>query len=168
MAAKKRKKLTPKQRLFIQEYLIDLNATQACIRAGYSKKTAGRMGNENVNKPVIQEKIQEAMDERAERIEVDADYVLSTIVDTVERCKQAKQVRQKNGEPVLVETPDGKLAPAFAFDSSAVLKGCELLGRHLKLFTEKHEHTGKDSGPIENKWIVEIITPSIEDKREQK
>jgi len=68
MAAKaKKKKLTPKQEKFCNEYLIDLNATQAAIRSGYSKKTANRIGPENLSKPVIavhiadlREKLQEA------------------------------------------------------------------------------------------------------------
>ena len=46
-------KLTPKQRRFVNEYLIDLNATQAAIRAGYSKKTAQQIGAENLSKPVM-------------------------------------------------------------------------------------------------------------------
>ena len=51
--------MTPKQKKFCVEYLIDLNATQAAIRAGYSKKTAYSIGNENLNKPEIQKKIQD-------------------------------------------------------------------------------------------------------------
>lgn len=141
--------LTRKQQQFVDEYLIDLNATQAAIRAGYSKKTAGAIGAENLEKPEIAEAIQAAMDERAERTEITADYVLATITDTIERCKQARPVRDRSGNPVWVATPDGQIAPAYTFDAGAVLKGSELLGKHLKLFTEKHEHTGPDGGPIE-------------------
>lgn len=133
------KKLTAKQELFVREYLVDLNATQAAIRAGYSEKTAKQQGTENLSKPVLQQAIQAAMDKRAERIEVGQDYVLKTIVDTVERCKQAKPVLDKKGEPVLVETAEGEIVPAYAFDSGAVLKGAELIGKHLKMFTDKIE-----------------------------
>jgi phage terminase small subunit len=135
--------VTPKQEAFVREYLIDLNATQAAIRAGYSARTAGQMGDENLKKPEIAKSIQSAMDERAARTEITADYVLQTIVDTVERCKQARPVLDRKGEPILVEIGDGTVAPAYTFDSTAVLKGAELLGRHLKLFTDKVEHSGE-------------------------
>ena len=51
------KKLTPKQNRFVEEYLIDLNATKAAVRAGYSEKTARQIGSENLSKPAIQEAI---------------------------------------------------------------------------------------------------------------
>lgn len=73
------KKLTPKQQAFCDEYLIDLNATQAAVRAGYSKKTAGRIGQENLQKPVIQESIKANMEKRSERTEVTADRVLKEL-----------------------------------------------------------------------------------------
>lgn len=147
--------MTAKQLMFVKEYLVDLNATQAAIRAGYSEKTAGAVGAENLTKPEIAVAVQEAMGKRAERVEVDSDYVLKTIIDTVERCKQSRPVLDRKGEPIFVETEDGALAPAYTFDSSAVLKGCELLGKHLKLFTDKSEITGKDGGPVES--VVEIV-----------
>lgn len=68
--------LTAKQKRFIQEYLIDLNATQAAIRAGYSPKTAEVIGFENLRKPKIEEAIQKAIEKRSERIEITADMVL--------------------------------------------------------------------------------------------
>lgn len=68
--------LTAKQRFFVEEYLIDLNATQAAIRAGYSKKTANRIATENLSKPVIATKIAELQADRARRVGVNADEVL--------------------------------------------------------------------------------------------
>lgn len=73
--------LRQKQRLFVDEYLIDLNATQAAIRAGYSKKTAGQIGDENLKKPQIAQAIKEAMDSRNQRVQVNADYVLNRLVE---------------------------------------------------------------------------------------
>lgn len=136
------KTLTAKQQAFVDEYLIDRNATQAAIRAGYSAKTAGQIGDENLKKPQIAQAIAAAMDDRSERTKIDADYVLYTIVDTIERSKQAKPVLNAQGEPVMVETEDGELVPAYKFDAQAVLKGAELLGKHLKLFTDKLELGG--------------------------
>lgn len=72
----KEQKLTPKQAKFIDEYLIDLNATQAAIRAGYSKKTAEVIGYENLTKPYIAEKIQERRNELKESAEIDQAWVL--------------------------------------------------------------------------------------------
>ena len=69
-------KLTPKQKTFIDEYLIDLNATQAAIRAGYSLKTANRIATENLSKPVIQAEIQKRMKDREERTEITQDFVM--------------------------------------------------------------------------------------------
>ncbi len=68
--------LTPKQQRFVDEYLIDLNATQAAIRAGYSAHTANEMGAENLAKPSIAAAIAEAVDARKERTEITADKVL--------------------------------------------------------------------------------------------
>lgn len=73
--------LTQKQRLFVDEYLIDLNATQAAIRAGYSKRTAGQIGDENLKKPQIAQAIKEAMDSRSKRVQINADYVLNRLVE---------------------------------------------------------------------------------------
>ncbi len=130
-------KLTPKQERFVAEYLIDLNATQAAIRAGYSEKTAQVIGSENLSKPMIAAAVAAAQAERSERTEVTQDYVLTSIMKTMERCKQAEQVVYQNGNPVMIDTPDGEIAPAYKFDANAVLKGAELLGRHLAMFTDK-------------------------------
>ena len=75
------KKLTSKQEVFCLEYLIDLNATQAAIRAGYSVKTAKEQGYENLTKPHIHLKITELKAERAESVAVSAKYVLNRLVE---------------------------------------------------------------------------------------
>ena len=69
-------KLTAKQQSFVEEYLVDLNATDAARRAGYSAKAAAQMGYENLMKPHIAAEIQEAMNRRSERVEITADMVL--------------------------------------------------------------------------------------------
>ena len=70
-------KLTDKQELFCHEYLIDLNKSQAAIRAGYSEKTAGETGYENLKKPQIQERITELQAERAKQLNIDKDFVVT-------------------------------------------------------------------------------------------
>ena len=74
-------KLTAKQKLFADEYIIDFNATRAAIAAGYSEKTARQVSCENLTKPNIQSAIANAMKERNERVEVNADYVLNRLVE---------------------------------------------------------------------------------------
>jgi len=117
--------------MFCKEYLIDLNATQAAIRAEYSVKTAQQMGHENLSKPVIAEYIQKLFNERAEKVEISAEYVITSIKSVAERCMQA--------EPVMVQ---GEATGEFKFDAAGANKSLELLGRHLKLFTDKVELGG--------------------------
>jgi phage terminase small subunit len=69
-------KLSHKQARFVEEYLIDLNATQAAIRAGYSAKTARQIGQQNLSKLDIGEPIEKARAERTERTELTADWVI--------------------------------------------------------------------------------------------
>ncbi|MBD8181668.1 MULTISPECIES: terminase small subunit [Pantoea] len=73
--------LTDKQEMFCREYLIDLNATQAAIRAGYSEKTARASGCENLTKPDIQNRIAELKADRNEQVSVDAAYVLKRLIE---------------------------------------------------------------------------------------
>ena len=151
-------KLTAKQSRFVEEYLIDLNATQAAIRAGYSEKTAKQIGSRLLTNVDVQAAVSEGQEARAERTEITQDYVLTTIHSTIERCRQAEPVFYKNGDPVMCETEDGEVVPAYTFQANAALKGCELLGKHLGMFTEKVEHTGKGGGPIETRDVGALET----------
>jgi len=76
--------LNAKRERFVEEYLKDLNATQAAIRAGYSKRTAGQTGNELLKNPEIQRRIMDAKAERSERTKIDADWVLSRLAQEAE------------------------------------------------------------------------------------
>jgi phage terminase small subunit len=143
--------LTPKQSRFVQEYLIDLNATQAAIRAGYSKKTAYSIGQENLNKPVIKAAIEAAQKAITERLGITQNWVLSTLKTVTERCMQSAPVIDRKGMPVLVENAEGDLVPAYVFNAAGATRGAELLGKHIGMFTDKLEVTGKDGGPIVTK-----------------
>lgn len=141
--------LTAKHERFVGEYLIDLNATQAAIRAGYSERTAYSSGQRLLKSVEVSAAVAAARAARSERVEVTQDYVLRSIVDTMERCKQAVPVLDRMGEAVMVETPDGEIAPAYEFHAAGVLKGAELLGRHLGMFVDRHEHTGRGGAPLQ-------------------
>lgn len=78
--------LTAKMEMFCREYLVDLNATQAAIRAGYSVDSANVQGSQNLAKPSIQERIAELMTERTQRVIVSADYVLERAKMIHEEC----------------------------------------------------------------------------------
>lgn len=134
--------LPAKQQLFVREYMKDLHQTNAAIRANYSEKTAGQQANRLLKNVKIQQAIAELRAERNDRINIDVDYVIKTIVETIERCSQVKPVYDKNGEPVMTETTNGSLAPVYKYDATNVLKGAELLGRHLSMFTDKTEISG--------------------------
>lgn len=124
--------------MFVKEYLIDLNARQAAIRAGYSEKTATEMGYENLSKPHIAKAIQEAMDDRSDRTELTADYILDGIKEVIERCLQHEEVTDHKG----IGTGE------YVFKENGALKGYELLGKHLKLFTDKIDHSFDPNAPL--------------------
>ena len=132
-------KLSPKQERFAREYLLDLNATQAAIRAGYSPKTAYSMGQRLLKNVEVQKAVQRVMDERSKRTEVNADYVLTNLLEIVERCMQRAPVLHK-GEQVVDEEGNS----VWCFDGKNAIRALELLGKHKGMFTDKlqTEHSG--------------------------
>lgn len=119
--------LTVKQERFVEEYLVDLNATQAAIRAGYSSKTAEQMGYQLLQKTSVQKALREAIDKRSKRTGITQEKVIEEI---------------------------GKIAFAKAHDYSDAdlkysnkLKALELLGKHLGMFDGK---SGQDAEKSNN------------------
>lgn len=110
--------------------------------------------------------VRAAIDERralvAQRAGLSADKVINTILETMDRCRQAEPVHDRSGNPVLIENAEGKLVPAYVFDAKGVLKGAELLGGYLKMFTQKHEHTGPGGGPIQTQHVDELTDAQLE------
>jgi phage terminase small subunit len=103
----------------VDEYLVDLNATLAAIRAGYSVRSAGAIGDENLEKPEIAAAIDAAKAERSERVEITADLVLAGLLKEA-KCK---------GDS--------------AAHISARVSAWSWLGRHMALFTDKISHEGE-------------------------
>jgi phage terminase small subunit len=165
--------LTDKQEMFCCEYLIDLNATQAAIRAGYSEKTANRTGSENLSKPDIAQRIIELKSSRNERVEINADYVLRRLVeidemDVLDILKDDGGLKMVHQWPKVWRTTLSGLdilTTVTNFDETTMenilkkikwpdkVKNLELLGKHISVMAFKeqasHEHTGKNGGPIE-------------------
>ena len=146
--------MTKKQKRFIEEYLIDLNATQAAIRAGYSPDTAKSIGSENLTKPDIQARIAKAMAERSKRTGVNADRVVmelakiafvnaNDVIDTETATVKADALPEDTAaiQSVKVKTfgEDGLEREIKMADK---LKALELLGKHLGMFKDKVELSG--------------------------
>ena len=126
------KKLSAKQEMFCKEYLIDLNATQAAIRAGYSAKTAKSQGNRLLTNVDILARVKELKEKRADELELDAYWVLKRLKDISDRAMQAEPVMTFDpGLGELVETGE------YEFDSTGANKATELIGKHIGMFDPK-------------------------------
>ena len=147
-------KLTKKQQRFCDEYLIDLNATQAAIRAGYSPKTARQIGQENLTKPAISEYVAKRMAEKEDALVAKQDEVMKYLTAVMRRelCEhvvvttteeQAYYAPDTDGKmrkhTEKKETPQIVEIPARLSDAN---KAAELLGRAYAMFSEKVEIDG--------------------------
>ncbi|HEJ7888723.1 TPA: terminase small subunit [Serratia liquefaciens] len=157
--------LTDKQEMFCREYLIDLNATQAAIRAGYSENTSRKIGSENLTKPDIQNRIAELKAQRNEQINIDAAYVLRRLVEIDQMDVLDIMTNDMSIKPVSKWPPSWRrylsgfdLADMFegrGEDREMVgilkkikwpdkVKNLELLGKHISVmaFKEQVEQSG--------------------------
>jgi len=157
--------LTPKQQRFVDEYLIDLNATKAAIRAGYSTHRADAMGHENLRKPEISHAVEAAMKARSERTEITQDRVLAEFAKLA--FLDPRRFYDESGALKPVHLLDADVAAALAgvdvvdsFDknSESVIttkkikfvdkKGAlDSVARHLGMFKDKIEHSGEIKHP---------------------
>ena len=127
------KKLTAKQQRFCDEYLIDLNATQAAIRAGYSQKTARAIGNENFTKPYIKEYIDKRMKEKEKELIADQNEVMKYLTSVLRGKSQSEVVVIESVGDFMSEARTMKKSP----DEKERLKAAELLGKAHMMFTDK-------------------------------
>lgn len=132
-------KLTDKQTAFVREYLVDLNATQAAIRAGYSERTANKQAGRLLVNVGIREAIEKARAKRARRVEVKAEDVLRGVIEVTTQARDSG-------------------------DLKTALKGYELQGKHLGMWTEKvkQEVSGPDGGPVASEIVVRFVEPGGE------
>jgi phage terminase small subunit len=127
--------LTEKQKRFVEEYMVDLNATQAAIRAGYSERTAYRTGADNLKKPQILARIKELRAKQAKETHLDSLWVLDRLSQVVDRSMQAEPV-----EVFDYSTKEMVPTGEYQYDSQGANKALELIGKHLGLFDPKAKH----------------------------
>lgn len=129
--------LTNKQRRFIDEYLIDLNATQACIRAGYSKKNANRIGSENLSKLVIKTELDKRMAEKEDALIAKQDEVLKYLTSVLRGESESEVVVTELIGDGCSEARRLKKRP----DEKERLKAGELLAKRYGLLVDKLDGT---------------------------
>ena len=131
--------MTEKQKRFCDEYLIDLNATQAAIRAGYSEKNARNIASENLAKPNIQKYIQDRMDDKESELIADQDEVLRYLTSVMRGTSQSSVLARgyKGNDEVIEKTPDEKER----------LKAAELLGKRYGLYVDNSKINATVSVP---------------------
>lgn len=174
--------LTGKQQRFVEEYLIDLNATQAAIRAGYSEDSAGVIGYENLTKPYIQEAIAARRARISQKADVTTERVLKEfaklafldirkVFDADGKLKPIQEMDDETAAAIAgLEVEDlwegkgedrervGKLHKIKLSDKKAAL---DSIARHLGMFVDRTEVTGKDGQPLPGASTVVNITSEL-------
>lgn len=125
--------LTAKQQRFCDEYLVDLNGTQAAIRAGYSEKTARQIATENLSKPYIKEYIEKRMAEKEASLIADQNEVMKYLTSVLRGQSKSEVIVVESIGDFMSEARTMKKAP----DEKERLRAAELLGKAHMMFTDK-------------------------------
>ena len=141
--------LNEKQKQFCEEYIIDLNGTQAAIRAGYSAKTANEQAAQLLAKLSIQEYICELKNKRSERVKYSQDELMRDILEVKNRCMQANPVLDKEGNETGV----------WKFDSNEANKALDMLAKHVGFYETDNKQ--KAFNISVNREAVEVEGNSI-------
>lgn len=124
--------LTDKQRRFVDEYMVDLNATQAATRAGYSEKTANEQGCRLLANVSIAAVIADRQKAVSNKLELSAEWVLERLVENVDRAMQVAEIKNA----------DGTRTGEYKYEGNVANRALELLGKHIGMFKDKVELSG--------------------------
>lgn len=150
--------LNDRQQRFCEEYLIDLNGTQAAIRAGYSKKTAGQIAEKLLKIAEIHAYVSQKKAERSQRTEITADFVLTGLKEVAERCLQRVPVMEWDYESkTFRQKTDEQGQGIWEFDSSGANRAFELLGKHVGIFERDNSQKKPDQAPMTDQQVDRII-----------
>ena len=142
--------LNARQQRFVDEYLVDLNATAAAIRAGYSQKTAGSIGQENLKKPEIAAAIKEGMRDREERTEITQDLVVQEAYKLYRLCSRKIPKIDFTGEQII----DNEGRPVFKPVDGPTARGAlDMLMKHTGAYAADNKR--ELAGGIEFVWAGE-------------
>jgi phage terminase small subunit len=141
--------VTSKQRRFVDEYLVDLNASKAAERAGFSAKTAYSIGQRLLKNVEIRQAVDEAIEARSVRTGLTQDWVLERLKENVDRSMQAEAVKDKFGN----ETGE------YIYNGGVANGALTLIGKHLGMFVEKSEVDLKAT-VSEVKVTKQVVDPS--------
>lgn len=166
-------KLTPKQRIWVAEYLKDFNATRACIAAGYRAKHAKQQAYENLAKPYLQKALRDSIEARMERLHMEQDDVL-TELRVLGKSSIEHYVIDDSGEFSLAEgAPEDAMRAVSSYKRRVTEKdgvttvyvefrlwdkpaALNMMGRHFGMWTDKLEHSGKIEGDLSGKSLEEL------------
>lgn len=151
--------MTGKMMRFAQEYVIDRNATQAAIRAGYSERSAFAQGARLLRKDKVLQEIDRLTQELAEKTKLTAEAIVADLIEVKERCMQRAPVMVREGKE-MVQAIDDEGRNVWQFDSKGANRSLELLGKHLGMFVERRELTGRNGGPLQVQASGVLLVPA--------
>lgn len=133
-----------------EKFCLEYIKTNSVAEAGRVVGWAKRQNSHKIYlRPEVQERIKYLKSEMLAELGLDTFYVLKNLKSVAERCMQAEEVLDREGNPVFIQGPDGEYAPQYKFDQAGANKSLELIGKHVGMFNDKVEHTGKNGGPIQ-------------------
>lgn len=154
--------LSLQQQAFCREYIRNGGDGAAAVKAaGYKSKEAAKHAYLLLQNPKIKAYVGKFIKNAEEKIEIDAEYLITQAKDVLERCMQQIRPLEKDGRPVIIETEDGEQVPAYTFDAANALRAIELMGKwnKLRMWSERVEVTGPGGGPIG------MVTTEISEER---
>lgn len=174
---RKPRQITPRQARFVQEYLLDLNGTQAAIRAGYSAKSADRIAIELLRNPEVAREISERQARREERTQIKADTVLAELL-RLARVDLAQAFNENGDLKPIHEIPEDVRRAIAGVEIEALFEGrgrdreqvgfvkkvrfwdknrsLELLGKHLALFIDRSENVTVDLSALSDEQLAAL------------